>query len=240
VDVKEEPQLHDEKQDEEWLRFIGTLSHELKTPLTSIIAAAGLLVEELEESGNASYQKLTQNILHNANILDKRLVELLEIIKTGGGRLRLNLEPVDIKSLLQGVGWQISSQIQSKAQELTLDLPEHLPLIKGDGQKLEQAVLNLVTNATKFTPEGGSITVRASKEDSNVIIEVKDNGIGISKEEQTRLFQPYSRVNADRQPYPGLGLGLAMAKQVVELHGGKIWIESDLGKGSAFFLSLPL
>ena len=154
--TKEETQTHDENQDGEWLRFIGTLSHELKTPLTSIIAAAGLLVEEMEESADESLRKLTQNILHNANTLEKRLAELLEIIKTGGGRLRLTLEPVDIKSLLQGIGWQISPLVQSKTQKLTVNLPDHLPLIKGDGQKLEQAVLNLMTNATKFTPEGGA------------------------------------------------------------------------------------
>ncbi len=240
MNVKEKAPLHYEKQDEEWLQFIGTLSHELKTPLTSIIAAAGLLAEELETAGEESHRKLIQNVLHNASTLEKRLAELLEIIKTGGGRLRLKLEPVDIRSLLQGVGWQISALIQQKGQKLTVDLPDSLPLIQGDGQRLEQAVLNLMTNATKFTPEGGSITLTARKENSNLLIAVQDTGIGISKDEQAKLFKPYSRINSDRQSQPGLGLGLAMAKQVIELHGGKIWVESESGKGSTFFISLPL
>jgi len=121
-----------------------------------------------------------------------------------------------------------------------MDLPSSLPIIHGDGQRLEQVVLNLMTNATKFTPKGGNITLRARKRDDGLVIEVQDTGIGIAKDEQARLFQPYSRLNADRQRHPGLGLGLALAKQVVELHGGKIWVESEPGKGSTFSFSLPL
>jgi len=228
-----------EKRDEEWSRFLDTLSHELKTPLTSIIAAAGLLAEELEAEGRESDQKLIQNILHNANLLETRLAELLEIVKTGVGSLLLKPEPADIKSLLQGIGWQVSPLIKSKMQKFSLELPDSLPLIRGDGQRLEQVVLNLVTNSTKFTPEGGSITLRAKKLDTELIIEVQDNGIGIPKEAQERIFKPYSRLNADRQQHPGLGLGLALAKQVVELHGGRIWVESEPGKGSTFAFSLP-
>jgi signal transduction histidine kinase len=229
-----------ETKEEEWLRFIDTLSHELKTPLTSIIAAAGLLAEELEATGNESYQKLSQTIIHNANTLETRLAELMDIVKTGTGRLQLQLEPVDMKSLLQGIGWQSSPLLQGKGQNLNMDLPHSLPIIHGDGQRLEQVVLNLMTNATKFTPKGGNITLRARKQDTGLVIEVQDTGIGIAKEEQTRLFKPYSRLSADRQRHPGLGLGLALAKQVVELHGGKIWVESEPGKGSTFSFSLPL
>jgi len=229
-----------ETKEEEWLRFMDTISHELKTPLTSIIAAAGLLAEELEATGDESYQRLIQTIIHNANTLETRLAELMDIVKTGSGRLQLKLEPVNIKSLLQGIGWQISPLLQGKEQNLNMDLPSSLPIIHGDGQRLEQVVLNLMTNATKFTPKGGNITLRARKRDDGLVIEVQDTGIGIAKDEQARLFQPYSRLNADRQRHPGLGLGLALAKQVVELHGGKIWVESEPGKGSTFSFSLPL
>ncbi len=239
MDTKEE-QVNLEKQDGEWLSFIDTLSHELKTPLTSIIAAAGLLAEELEEKGEETHRKLMQNIMHNANTLETRLAELLDVVKTGGGRLRLKLEPLDIKSLLRGVGWQISPLLQSKGQSLSLNLPDSLPLIQGDGQRLEQVVLHLITNAVKFTPEGGNVALKAEKRGADLVIEVQDNGIGIPKEEQARLFKPYSRLNADRQRHPGLGLGLALAKQVVELHGGRIWVESEPGKGSSFAFTLPL
>ena len=237
---EEEQQHHQENQEEEWLRFIGTLSHELKTPLTSIIAAAGLLAEELEAKAEEPYQRLMQNIIHNANVLEVKLADLLEIVKTRSGKLHLQLEPLDIKSFLQGISWQITPVIQSKGQHLSLEVPNSLPLVQGDGQRLEQVVLHLITNANKFTPEGGSITLRTKKQDTELVIEVQDTGIGISREEQLRLFKPYSRLNADRQRHPGLGLGLALAKQVVELHGGKMWVESEVGKGSTFAFSLPL
>ncbi len=229
-----------ETQEQEWMRFIDTLSHELKTPLTSIIAAAGLLAEELEATGSEPYRKLAQTIIHNADTLQTRLAELMDIVKTGTGRLQLRLEPVDVKSLLQGTCLQVSPLLQGKKQKLNLDLPDALPIIHGDGQRLEQVVLNLLTNATKFTDEGGNITLRARKRDAELLIEVQDNGIGIAKEQQPRLFKPYSRLSADRQRHPGLGLGLALAKQVVELHGGKIWVDSEPGKGSTFSFSLPL
>jgi len=229
-----------ETKEEEWLRFIDTLSHELKTPLTSIIAAAGLLAEELENAGDSSHQRLIQTIITNAGTLETRLAELLGIVKTGSGTIELQVEPVDIKSLLRGTGMQISPIIQEKGQRLKMDLPPSLPLIRGDGQRLEQVVLNLLNNATKFSPEGRDIIVRARSQDTEILVEIIDNGIGIADEQLPRLFKPYSRLNADRQRHPGLGLGLALAKQVVELHGGRIWVISQPGKGSNFSFTIPL
>ena len=236
--TEEQSQL--ENQGNEGLRFLDTLRHELKTPLTSIIAAAGLLAEELEETGDESLMRLTQSITHNADTLEARLNELFEIIKTGNEGLQLQIEPVDIRSLLQGVSQEISPLIERQGIHFSLDLPSSLPLVQGDGKKLEQGVLNLMTNAAKFTPKGGTITLSARKQDTEVVIEVQDTGIGIAKEQQPRLFRPYSRLNADRQSHPGLGLGLALAKQVVELHKGTIWVESEPGRGSTFAFSLPL
>jgi signal transduction histidine kinase len=227
-----------ETNEEEWLRFIDTLSHELKTPLTSIIAAAGLLEEELQY-GDESHRKLIQTIIRNANSLESRLAELLDIVKTGSGRLQLQFEPVDIRSLILGTCMQISPLLHNKKQKLTTDLPESLPIIQGDGQRLEQVLLNLMNNATKFTPDGGNIIVKVRKQDNGLVIEVKDDGIGIAKDQQDRLFKPYSRLHADRQRHPGLGLGLALSKQFVELHGGRIWVESESGKGSVFSFFLP-
>jgi signal transduction histidine kinase len=228
-----------ETKEDEWLRFIDTLAHELKTPLTSIIAASGLLAEELENIADKSSRKLIQTIIQNAATLEKRLAELLDTVKTGSGRIQLQLEPVDMKSLIQGTCVQIAPLLQGKEQKLTTDLPPALPLIRGDGPRLEQVMLNLMTNAVKFTPPGGSISIRVKEQDAVLVVAVKDNGIGIAKEEQSRLFKPYSRISADRQSQPGLGLGLALAKQVVELHGGKIWVDSEVGCGSTFAFSLP-
>lgn len=228
-----------ENKEEEWLRFIDTLSHELKTPLTSIIVAAGLLAEELQNVTDKSSQKLIQTITHNASTLEKRLAELLDIVKTGSGKIQLQIEPVDMKSIIQGTCVQMAPLIQNKGHKLDTDLPASLPLIHGDGPRLEQVLLNLITNAIKFTPQGGSIAIKVWEKDAGVAVAVKDSGIGIAREEQSRLFRPYSRINADRQRQPGLGLGLALAKQVIEMHGGKIWVDSELGGGSTFSFYLP-
>jgi signal transduction histidine kinase len=228
-----------ETKEEEWLRFIDTLSHELKTPLTSIIAAAGLLAEELQNSADDSLKKLMQTIIHNANTLETRLAELLDIVKTGSGKLQLQFEPVDVKSLVQGSCLQVSPLLRNKNLKLTTDLPDGIPLVHGDGPRLEQVMLNLMTNAAKFTPEGGTIFVKIRQQDNGLVIEVRDTGIGIAREQQDGLFKPYSRLSSDRQRYPGLGLGLALSKQVVELHGGRIWVDSEPGRGSAFSFYVP-
>ena len=228
-----------ETKEEEWLRFIDTLAHELKTPLTSIIAAAGLLAEELESTADESCRKLSQTIIQNANTLETRLADLMDIVKTGSGRLQLQLEPVDMKSLISGTCMQISPLLQNKGQRLNINMPDSLPIINGDGARLEQVMFNLMTNAHKFTPKGGNISLTVYRQDNGLVIEVCDDGIGIEKEKQANLFKPYSRLSSDRQSHPGLGLGLALAKQVVELHGGKIWVESQPGKGSTFSFFLP-
>ncbi|MDP2931654.1 MAG: ATP-binding protein, partial [Chloroflexota bacterium] len=149
-------------------------------------------------------------------------------------------QPFNVKSLLEGVSWQIGPEVKSKGQTLTLELPDSLPVVEADPKRIEQVLLNLLTNASKFTHEGGRIVLRARRQDASLIVEVQDSGIGIPKEEQARLFQPYSRIEFDRKRYPGMGLGLALAKRLVELHGGKIWVKSDVGKGSTFAFSLPL
>jgi signal transduction histidine kinase len=228
-----------ETKEEEWLRFIDTLSHELKTPLTSIIAAAGLLAEELQNTADDSLKKLMQTIIHNANTLETRLAELLDIVKTGSGKLQLQFEPVDMKSLIQGTCLQVSPLLRNKGLKLTTEIPDRMPIVHGDGPRLEQVMLNLMTNAAKVTPEGGNIAIRARQQDNGLIVEVQDNGIGIAREEQSRLFKPYSRLSSDRQRHPGLGLGLALSKQVVELHGGRIWVDSEPGKGSTFSFFVP-
>jgi len=228
-----------ESKEEEWLRFIDTLSHEFKTPLTSIIAAAGLLAEELEASADESLQTLIRTITQNASTLETRLAEFLDTVKTGSGRIQLRYEPVDMKSLILGICQQVDPLLRSKGQQLLTDLPKSLPVIAADGPRLEQVLLNLVTNAAKFSPEGSKIVIQSRPQVDGLLVSVADSGIGIARKEQDRLFKPYSRINADRQRHPGLGLGLALARQVVELHGGRIWVESEKGRGSTFFFLLP-
>jgi signal transduction histidine kinase len=115
-----------------------------------------------------------------------------------------------------------------------------LPVVNLDPSRMEQVIINLLSNASKFSPEKGKMYFLATLEQNSIVIEIRDEGIGISPEEQARLFQPYHRVEQDRQKFPGIGLGLAVAKQIVEAHGGKIWVTSNAGKGSTFTVEIPL
>jgi signal transduction histidine kinase len=154
--------------------------------------------------------------------------------------LQVNPVVINPQQLLQEVAGETEPMLSSEGQSLILDLPSSLPLIRADEDRLRQIVLNLITNASKFTPEGGKITLRARERDADLVVECQDTGSGIAKEDQGRLFDAYHRVESDRERFSGLGLGLALCKKLVELHGGRIWVESEEGKGSTFSFSLPL
>jgi two-component system phosphate regulon sensor histidine kinase PhoR len=125
-------------------------------------------------------------------------------------------------------------------QTLKVELPPSLPMLWADEYRVLQIVQNLVINATKFTPEGGIITLRAREQNGALVIEVQDTGRGIPEEEQRRLFRPYYRQLSDREHLSGLGLGLALCKNLVQLHGGRIWVQSEEGKGATFSFSIPI
>ena len=154
--------------------------------------------------------------------------------------LQLRSEPVDLLQLLHGMVDDMALVASSQGQSLLLELPPSLPLVWADESRLRQVVLNLLSNALKFTPEGGKITLRAKRKDSALIVEVQDTGLGIAEADQQRLFEPYHRLESDQEHLSGLGLGLALCKTLVELHGGHIWVESRVGEGSTFSFSVPL
>ena len=142
--------------------------------------------------------------------------------------------------LLSEIVSEMSALTASRDQRLVSEIPESLPVIKGDEERLRQVVTNLMNNAIKFTSGGGMITVHARQEDDSIIVEIHDTGMGFTEAEQSRLFQPYERVEGDRQKLSGLGLGLALSKNLVDLHGGEIWVKSRKGKGSTFGFSIPI
>lgn len=219
--------------------FINALSHELQTPLTALIASAGLLAEEIEKKPEGSQQRLIQNVLHSASSLQNRLVELLELSRAKASQFRVKMKVVDFSCLLVEIVQELIPVAEGKDQSLVTEIEPSL-IVEADEQRLEQVLNNLLSNAIKFTPQGGGIKVRAKKHNANLVVEVADTGPGIPKEEQQKLFRPYYRVPADRRRYNGLGLGLFITKQLVELHRGKIWVASEPGKGSTFAFSLPL
>ncbi len=228
-----------ERQKSEWLHFTGTVAHELKTPLTSIIAGAELLSEELLGRVPETQQKLVENIVRSARSLETSLGELLDITKMRS-LLEVQLSPLNMKGLIEQVAEYLRPIAERKGQSLTTDVPDFLPSVNGDARRLEQVLRNLLMNAVKFTPPNGRIVLRAAKQANSLVVEVQDSGIGIAKEKQAELFELYYRVEPDMEVFPGMGLGLALSKQIIELHGGRIWVHSVPGKGSTFAFSLPL
>ena len=219
------------------VEFTRALVHELKTPLTPIMSSSDLLVSGLTEE---PWLSVAQNIQRGAINLNKRIGELLDLARGEIGMLRLNSKRVDMLKLLQNVGSEMSVVASSNGQTLKVELPSSLALPWADEDRLRQITQNLLVNATKFTPEGGIITLRAKEQNGNIVVEVQDTGYGIPEEEQRRLFRPYHRQIGDREHLSGLGLGLALCKNLVQLHGGRIWVQSIEGKGATFSFSIPI
>ncbi len=219
------------------IEFTHALVHELKTPLTPVLSSSDLLLSELKEE---PWHSIALNIHRGASNLSNRIDELLDLARVEVGMLKVNPKAVDTISLLRGITDDVAALISSNKQTMVVALEPSLPMVWADEERLRQVVLNLLINASKFTPEGGKITLRANAKDSMLVVEVEDTGSGISEEEQKRLFQPYHRQMSDREHLSGLGLGLALCRHLVELHGGKIWVNSRVGKGSTFGFSVPL
>jgi PAS domain S-box-containing protein len=217
------------------LHFVNAITHELNTPLTPILSSGKLLAEQLKSKRGDEY-RLAKNILEGAHTLSNRLNGLMELAKGEMRLLEVNLKPLKPRTLIRRLTDQWSSMFSAKKQRFRLEVEDTLPYVLADGERTSQVLSNLLSNANKFTPEGGQITLRAKVEANALVIEVADTGPGIASEIQGVLFQPYSRL--DRTS--GLGLGLAISKQLVELQGGKIWCQSQPGKGSTFSFSLPL
>ncbi len=219
------------------VEFTRALVHELKTPITPVLAASELLLEEVKEE---LHRSLAQSIHRGALNLNKRIDELLDLARSEIGTLKLSRMPIDPLPTIQEVVAGAMPLAQEKGQNLVSELPPSLPAVQVDLDRFMQVIQNLLNNALKFTAEGGTIYVRAKVDGANLVTEVQDTGRGLSKEEQERLFDPYHRLSRDRERFSGLGLGLALSKKFVELHGGQIWVKSKRGAGSTFSFSIPL
>ncbi len=217
--------------------FTRALVHELKTPLTPVLASSELLVSELKQE---PYLSLANNIHRGADNLNRRIDELLDLARMEIGMFQMSLTSLDAAPLLLSIADDMKAMLASNGQTLCLSIPPTLPPVMADADRLRQIVLNLMINASKFTPEGGRITLRASIAFNNLVVDIEDTGTGISPEEQKELFQPYRSLAADKEHLSGLGLGLSLCKYLVEMHGGKIWVLSEVGKGSTFSFSIPL
>jgi PAS domain S-box-containing protein len=219
--------------------FIDVLAHELRTPLTPILASVSMLRDILGKGQDRTLKRLSENVYVSAQALTGRLEELLEVARYSRGTFKLKTQPTSIYRFVKGVIARFEPTLEKKSQQLLLDIADQLPEIEIDQSRIEQVLINLLSNASKFAPEG-NITLEIRAEAGKVYFSVTDKGIGISGEEQSKIFQPYHRVVQDRQKFPGIGLGLAVCKQIVEAHGGKIEVTSQPGEGSTFLFWLPV
>ncbi|MCK4786781.1 MAG: PAS domain S-box protein [Desulfobacteraceae bacterium] len=220
--------------------LINALAHELRTPLTPILASAGILKENLSSSPETDEFKLASNILMGTELLTSRLEEFLIFAKFTSGAFSLKTQLIDTREFIKGVALQLMSAGDEGEQRFILELPQNLPKIEADPSYLQQVVTILLSNATKFSSKEENVTLRAKTESGELVVEVEAKGVGMSAKEQHRILRPYHRTEQDRQRFPGLGLGIAVSKRIIEAHGGKMWLSSKLGKGTTFSFSLPL
>ncbi len=221
--------------------FVNTVSHELRTPLATIKEFTEILDDQIAGPVTKDQHDYLTVIHENVERLARIIDDLLDIAKMKAGRLLLNKEVLDLQAVFEHVVQSLRPIAEPKRISLQLELPDSLPTVYADRDKFTQVLVNLVGNAIKYTPGPGYVSIRVEELANEVRFHVRDTGLGIAAEDLPKLFEKFQRLK--RAPGPGgatgTGLGLVISKRLVELHGGKIWAESELGKGSAFSFSLP-
>jgi signal transduction histidine kinase/DNA-binding response OmpR family regulator len=221
--------------------FLANMSHELRTPLNAIIGFSELLQDQVFGQLNERQAKYVSNILTSGRHLLQLINDILDLSKIEAGRMELHLESFSLQDALGEVETIVQPLATRKRVKLQLSLEGNLPAVVADRSKLKQIMYNLLSNATKFTPESGTVTVHAEVSEGQVQVAVRDTGIGIRPEDKDQIFQEFRQADgsAARQ-YEGTGLGLALTRRFVQMHGGRIWVDSEVGHGSTFTFSLPL
>jgi len=217
--------------------FTRNLIHELKTPLTSLLATSQLL---LDEEKNKELEKLTQYVWEGANSLNNRIDELHDIVKGEIGKLELNLKPLNLGKLLVSLVEEIKPLASQHGVATYLKMDEPLPQAYADAGRVRQIMLNLLNNVFRYAAEGGRVDILATAKGDFVEVEVSDHGPGIAEPLQPHIFESGYQTAPHAKSSGGLGIGLALCKLLAERHSGKIWVRSQLGKGSSFFFTLPL
>jgi signal transduction histidine kinase len=220
--------------------FLANMSHELRTPLNAIIGFSEVLGERMFGELNEKQAEYTDDILSSGRHLLSLINEILDLSKVEAGRMELELATFDLPLAIDNARTFVRERAVKHGINLDVTVDERLGDFVGDERKIKQILLNLLSNAVKFTPEGGRIGINARQADGSVEISVSDTGIGIAPEDQAKIFEEFRQVGGDyAHKKEGTGLGLTLAKKFVELHGGKIWVESEVGKGSTFTFTLP-
>ncbi len=219
--------------------FLLTVSHELRTPLTAVKTSAEMLQEEDDSPAESTRGQLIRGIVQGVSRLNNLIGDLVSMARLSNSQLQLNLEPAGAGEMASAACNLIRPLIQTKRQTLDAHFDVHGPKVLVDPRRFEQILVNLLSNAHRFTPAGGRISVDVREEEDEVIIAISDTGPGIPEHERGVIFEPFyqSREGSGRRVPGGMGMGLAIAKSLTELHGGRIWVESGEG-GSTFFLAV--
>ncbi|HEU4965929.1 MAG TPA: ATP-binding protein [Candidatus Saccharimonadales bacterium] len=221
--------------------FISLASHQLRTPLSAIKWYSEMLL-----AGDAGALQTEQTAyVHNVADATERMIELvnalLDISRIESGRIIINPTPTDLHKLIEGIVCDVQAKAHEKQQKIIISVNGHLPKIPLDGRLISQVYMNLITNAIKYTPSGGEITIFISRTDDTIVSQVSDTGYGIPREEQSRIFERFFRAsNTAKRTPDGTGLGLYLTKIIVESSGGTIWFTSEEGKGTSFWFSIPV
>jgi signal transduction histidine kinase len=229
--------------------FVSFVSHELKTPMTSIRGYADLLAAGSVGPVNEAQNEFLSTIRFNIQRMATLVSDLADISRIEAGRLHLDFASVVLREVVDEVVRSTQAMADEKSHQITVDIPEDLPQVWGDRNRLAQILTNLASNAIKYTLEDGEIVIRARKKENiwdpdgapQVLhLEVIDSGIGIKPEDQVKIFQQYFRTDEGKDTASGTGLGLNITRYLVEMQGGKIWFESEFGKGTTFQFTIPL
>jgi two-component system, NtrC family, sensor kinase len=218
--------------------FLANMSHELRTPLNAIIGFSEVLLERMFGEINAKQQEYLHDILGSGRHLLSLINDILDISKVEAGRMELQPGEFDLRFVLQNAVSLVRERATRQGITLSLDLAPGIGQIEADERRVKQILFNLLSNALKFTPAGGRVTLTAASIDDAIQISIRDTGIGIPLEDQDRIFEEFQQAGPGKA-IEGTGLGLALAKRFVEMHGGRIWVHSTVGVGSSFTFTLP-
>jgi signal transduction histidine kinase len=221
-------------------QFLANMSHELRTPLNAILGYSELILDNIYGEPSERMRGVLERVQSNGRHLLGLINAVLDLSKIEAGQLTLSINDYSLKEVVQSVFVAVESLATAKRLALKVDVPAALPTGRGDEQRIVQVLLNLVGNAIKFT-EAGEVAIAASVENGAFTVAVRDTGPGIADADQTRIFEEFQQVdNSSTRSKGGTGLGLAISKRIIEMHGGRIWVESKQGQGSTFSFSLPI
>ena len=221
--------------------FLANMSHELRTPLNAIIGFAEVLDDRMFGELNEKQAEYVRVVLNSGRHLLSLINDILDLSKVEAGRMELELGPFSLRLALENALTLIHDRAARHSLTVELTVDETLADVVGDERKFKQVLLNLLSNAVKFTPDGGCIEVSAIPANGSVEVSVTDNGVGIAPEDQEAIFEEFRQVGTDyARKREGTGLGLALARKFVELHGGRLWVKSEIGRGSTFTFTFPV